>query len=297
MSLTNHYLDKIGIGTIQFGIKYGINNNYGILSISEVNELLRFAYNIGVKFLDTAYSYEKSENIIGSLTQQSGLEFDITSKAPKNSNSNNINQYLEESLTRLHTKFLYGYLLHDFNDYIHDKDIINILLNFKKKQKVKKIGFSLYYPQQLEFLLKNGIAFDIIQVPYNLLDRRFEKYFKILNEKNIDVHIRSVFLQGLFFVEPLNLPLKLLPMKDVIIRIKEICSELNKTVENLAINFALQNENTNKIILGIENIVQLKKNLKEVNLPISKSEYDFLIQELNKFNFPQHLLIPMNWKN
>lgn len=292
----NSLSSKIVLGTVQFGLTYGINNKTGIPNPNEFNELLKFANHEGIDTLDTAYNYGISEQRIGKFLRTNKIEFRIISKAPSKSNSENINKYFNQSLNRLCTGQMYGYLLHDFNDYINDKKILISLSTLKEKGKVGKIGFSLYHPEQLEKLLNDNIEFDLIQLPYNLADRRFETYFPELREREIEVHTRSVFLQGLFFMNPDELPTKLKPFKELLQKLKELSKKNNRNIENITLNFALQNEFINNVVLGIDNIKQLTMNLNEVNHKLNDEEIRLIDLEMKKIKIPQELLIPSNWK-
>jgi len=169
---------KLALGTVQFGLNYGINNKAGVLDDSDLLNLLKFAKFNKIYTLDTAHSYGDSEKRLGNLLHSIISDFNLVSKAPKGTNSENIKRFLIESLKRLKVNSIYGFLFHDFNDYLNDKNTFQSLLQLKKDQLVNKVGFSVYYPRQIEILLSDDIKFDLIQLPYNLADRRFEKYRK-----------------------------------------------------------------------------------------------------------------------
>ena len=286
---------KIVLGTVQFGLNYGINNKTGIPTEDELSELLIYANQIGIYTLDTAYNYGESEKRLGKLIEENKLKFNLISKAPKGSNVKNILNYFDECLQRLRATNLYGYLLHDFNDYLNTPQIIKTLYNLRETNAVQKIGFSLYYPEQLEKLFANNIPFDLIQVPYNIADRRFEKYFVELKEKNVEIHIRSVFLQGLFFMDSDELPSKLKSFKELLQKLNDLSNRFNRSIENIALNFVLQNKFINYTVLGIDNIKQLTKNVKESNKKLRDEEIQLIDLEIKKINIPQELLIPSNW--
>lgn len=286
---------KIALGTVQFGLKYGINNKSGVVEDEELYELLNCAYLIGVDTLDTAYNYGNSEKKIGNFISSFNRKFKIISKAPKGSNSITIKKYFQESLDNLNSDSLFGYMIHDFNDYLNDKKIFNSLSELRKSGLVKKIGFSIYYPEQLEILFTDEVNFDLIQLPYSLADRRFEKYFKLLKNRNVEIHIRSIFLQGLFFMKPEELPEKLKPFTEFNMKIDKISTESNRTIENIAINFVSQNNNIDKIVIGVDNKDQLQNNLKEINNRIETKALLNIKEELTEINIPKELLIPSNW--
>ena len=120
---------------------------------------------------------------------------------------------IKESLNRLNLKKVYGALFHVFDDFNKNKQLYEKLNNFKKDGLVEKIGFSLYFPEQLEQLINSKIDIDIIQVSYSIFDQRFVKYFKDLKMLGIEIHVRSVFLHGLYFKTQMILVVILMKLK------------------------------------------------------------------------------------
>lgn len=286
---------KLAIGTAQFGLIYGINNQSGVIDDVSLFKLLNYAKMKAIDTLDTAYNYGNSEKRIGQYLSNTNSEFKIISKAPKNSNNKNLITYFNESLARLGVNRLYGYMLHNFDDYRIDKNILLVLKSLKERELVKKIGFSLYYPEQLEQLFKENIQFDLLQIPYNIADRRFEPYFSKLKNMDIEVYTRSVFLQGLFFMGINNLPDKLKEFIPLIKKINNISKTIDKDIEEILLNFVLENKYIDKVVLGVDNIVQLNKNIKASENKLSHEELELVESELNEIKISQELLIPSNW--
>ena len=201
-------VDRLSLGTVQFGMPYGISNRTGRIPKEEAFKILQYAHENGIDTLDTAYSYGESEERIGDFIAASGRNFNIVSKAPHldKHGVSDIEGYCLETLKRLRKKNIYGYLIHKFDDIVRHKNQWSKLESLKRKGLVRKIGVSLYNPQDLEYLLSNDTRIDIIQFPYSVFDRRFEGYFALLKEKNIEIHVRSVFLQGFVFLKPDDLP-------------------------------------------------------------------------------------------
>ena len=195
-------INRIGIGTAQFGMDYGINNSTGEVEISEIAKILDVARENRINLIDTAYAYGKSEQKLG----QNDLDgFKVTSKLPSISKVDDVHKYLDKSLNNLKCEKLYGYLIHDFKIYQNNSGIIEKLMQERNAGKIDKFGFSLYYEKDLDVLLHEGVEFDLIQLPFNIFDRRFEPYFEELSDLNIEIHVRSIYLQGLFFMNPEDL--------------------------------------------------------------------------------------------
>lgn len=252
-------ISKIGLGTVQFGTNYGISNTQGKTSLDEVEKIIQYAEKSKIQYLDTAYAYGDAEEVLGKFNLSA---FKVISKYIPNQISL-ANQFLS-SLTRLKITSFHGYLAHRPLDLIlDDKKNWKILSRFKEEDKVKKIGASFNTVEELEEVLNHDISLDILQVPYNYFDSRFEDLLKQLKKENVEVHTRSAFLQGLFFCQPDNL-------SDFFNEIKPILSKLQQQ-DNLAqqlLHYVLEKDFIDIVNIGVNDVEQLKQNvegLKRVN--------------------------------
>jgi aryl-alcohol dehydrogenase-like predicted oxidoreductase len=249
-------ISKLALGTVQFGLDYGINNTNGQVQISDIQTILAFANSVGLDTLDTAFLYGNSEENLGQCALNA---FKIVSKLPP-CEADEIEGTLEKSLNRLQQNQLYGYLFHHFSTYEKDEKTIDKLQELKAKGKIQKIGFSLYNPSELEFLFDKNIDFDLIQVPYNLFDQRFDVYFPLLKSKGVEIHTRSAFLQGLFFKDLSAIPPH---FKAVIPKLKQLNQyEIDKGA--LCLNFVVSNPNIDKVVIGVDGVEQLKMNVENL---------------------------------
>ncbi|HQF37067.1 MAG: aldo/keto reductase [Candidatus Methanofastidiosum sp.] len=286
-------MSKIILGTAQFGMDYGINNVRGKIPYNEVVEILNFAYKNGIDTLDTAYSYGESEEILGKAISNSSLKFNIISKLPDLENDKNVENIFNETLKRLRQKKLYGYLFHNFETFRKHPYIYNIFQELKCSNKVEKIGFSIYYPSEIDYLLDNKIDFDIVQIPYSIFDQRFENYLHLLKEKKIEVHIRSVFLQGLFFKKPDELSENFVKIREDLENINKISKRLNISIASLCIKFALMNENIDKIIIGIDSLEDLVENIRGINGNKIADKYFKLLRNMRVDD--ETIILPFRW--
>lgn len=273
---------KIVLGTVQFGCQYGINSA-GRPDTSEVRSILQEAKTSGISTLDTSSAYGNAEDVLG-VCLNDDMAFRIVSKYPRGEAS--VNQRFEASLQRLKIHSLYGYLLHHFEVYKVTPEIWSDFVRLRDSGKVKKIGFSLYQPQELDLLLKNGVDFNLLQIPYNLFDRKFEPYLKELHERGVEIHVRSTFLQGLFFKDRNALPEKLLPLKLYLQQLDDYSRESGLTISQLALNYNLQNPYIDGVLIGVDNVEQLRENI----TAISDMHVDLDIDVKEK-----DLLNPVNW--
>lgn len=283
-------MNKLCIGTVQFGLNYGINNQSGMPDDFAINQILNFAYDKEINFLDTANVYGDTQIKIGTLHRE---RFNIIGKFPFINSISELEFEFEKTLSQLKTNSIYGYLAHNADNLIIIPELWNNLQELKAKDKIKKIGFSLYKPEQLITLLNLNLVPDLVQLPYSLLDRKFEPYFEQLKSLGTEIHVRSVFLQGLYFINPLNLPEKLKGIQSELLQLHTICKEFQVDINSLALNYILSNENIDKIVMGIDNISQLEKNYE---LYTSQKFNYHLIAEINKITVNQkELLNPSNW--
>lgn len=275
-------MGKLVLGTVQFGLQYGVNSA-GRPCEDAVKGILAEAAKGGIATLDTSSAYGNSEEILGECITPNE-NFKIVSKYPKGEIP--VGEMFSSSLKRLKVEKLYGYLLHHFEVYKNNPQVWDEFIALKASGKVQKIGFSLYTPEELEFILKNGSPFDIIQVPFNIFDKKFLPLMKELHEKGVEIHVRSTFLQGLFFKDRNALPEKLQPMKKYLLQLDEFSKKSGLSISDIALNYNLQNPYIDGVLIGVDNVEQLQMNLNSVkDTPI---DIEIEVKE-------QELLNPVNW--
>ncbi len=273
---------KLVLGTVQFGLQYGVNSA-GRPSEEDVKCILKEASRVGIIKLDTSSAYGNSEEILGRCIT-SDEKFGIISKYPKGKAP--VAQMFKETLTRLRVNHLYGYLLHHFEVYRNNPDVWEDFWALKESGKVQKVGFSLYSPDELELILENQSPFDLIQVPYNIFDKKFLPYMADLHEKGVEIHVRSTFLQGLLFMDRNALPEKLIPIKKYLFQLDEFSKESGLSISEIALNYNLQNPFIDGVLIGVDNVSQLQKNISSVkDTPV---DIDIEVKE-------KELLNPVNW--
>ena len=285
--------NKLALGTVQFGLDYGINNQRGRIPEKESGDILAAAFAAGIDTLDTAGAYGESEKVIGAYLNKSSEKFKIVSKFA-GGDAENIDKALSRSLSNTGITSFYGYLLHHFKDYRKNPQIWNEMRALQVAGKIKRIGFSLYLEDELNYLQERKLRIDMIQVPYSIFDRRFEKYFQQLHEAGIEIHTRSVFLQGLVFKKPEKLNNFFDKMKIKIARLRQLATINNITVAGLCLNFALSNEWVDKVIVGVDNL----QNLEEI---IDAQKYqpevkDISTQLSGMREDDENIILPFNWK-
>lgn len=272
--------EKLGLGTVQFGTNYGISNSLGKVPLVEVTNILDFCKQNSIRILDTASAYGNSEEVLGKNDLTS---FKVISKFLPNEDKKGFEFQLKNTLLSLNLEKVYGYLAHQPEKLIDSPWDWEALNEAKVNGKIQKIGFSLNRPQELYDLLNLGMVPDLIQAPYNFLDRRFERILQELKEVKVETHTRSVFLQGLFFLDPYKLSPHFSPAIPILNRLSNISN-----LSGRLLGFVLSKEFIDTVIIGTESLMQLKSNLEKIYFP---SDDDFPIPP----SLPDSILMPMFW--
>jgi len=285
---------KLILGTVQFGLNYGIDNNNGKVKEDEVFEILKKAHIYGIRVLDTADAYGNAAELIGAFHRRSKIEFEIITKFKSEYNRlENLEDRIDITLEKLSVNSIFGYLYHSFDDFKKHIDVLEQLISLQEKKKIKHIGVSLYTNEELEDVLEEEYI-KIIQLPYNLLDNKNKRgeLLRIAKGKGKIIHTRSVFLQGLFFKDVEKLPYALNPLKNDLIKIQQLASNEAEKIAHLSLNYALSNQDIDGVLIGVDNIDQLNQNIKMANKKLSPK----VTQEVNKIEVENiSLLNPSNW--
>ncbi len=278
---------KLALGTAQFGLNYGVTNQNGQVAIEEVKSILNFAKDNGIDTLDTASGYGNSEQVLGKV----GVD-DCQIITKTTSLKNGINGVIKgfyQSLESLNKKAVDGLLIHDINEVSGKEfnDLFRKLNELKQQGLVNKIGFSTYTPEQVDFLLEN-FDFDIVQLPFNVFDNRLIQggQLKSLKNKGVEIHARSIFLQGVL-LDFDNLSDYFLTWKDQFDAYQVIVSDSKLTLLEYALNFVLSVKEVDKVLVGVNSEGQLKEIVQSV-----KSQSDINAYSVNDVN----LLNPSLWK-
>ncbi|MBF0523095.1 MAG: aldo/keto reductase [Candidatus Omnitrophica bacterium] len=286
---------KLGIGTAQFGMPYGIANVRGRIPSPEVRDILAFAAENGIRLLDTASVYGESESVIGDILGTGQDAFDIVSKFGLGEVPvSDVPSLLAGSFLRLKTNYLYGYLIHQYSDFTMNPLVWNVLKDLKDKGQVGKIGFSLYRTEELDFLMEKKILPDILQVPYSIFDRRFEPYFLRLKDLGVEVHVRSIFLQGLIYLSSGKLPPYLKNVEASLNKLGEIAAGNSLTTGAICLNYVLGNHFVDNAVIGVDGLVQLKENIANIR---HMDQVCFLNKELAEVEIrDENILLPYKWE-
>jgi len=203
---------KLALGTVQFGLAYGVANAHGQVAPGAVARILDEAAGAGIDTLDTAFAYGTSEQVLG---QFAAGRFDIVTKLPAAGSMSEsdvpswVADHLNTSLQRLGVRQVHGLLLHraeDLLDPVFGGALYRALRQAQEAGQVRKIGASIYAPQTLDAL--SHLPLDLVQAPMSIFDRRLEQsgWLARLAERGTELHARSAFLQGLLLMAPAERP-------------------------------------------------------------------------------------------
>ena len=253
--------DKLILGTVQFGLKYGINNSFGKPEKKSVFDILSYAYDNGIKYLDTAELYGNAHELIGEFHKlYPTKKFNIITKFPHNFEDrldHKINSYLNE----LDIDYLEAILFHSYDSYINHKSRLADLVKLKSKS-VKYIGVSVYTNEQMNEVI-DDINIDIIQIPFNLFDNfnlRGELIIKAKSNNKI-IHTRSAFLQGLFFMKKDNPNVVRVKLEKELDFIEDISIKSSIPIGSIALNYCLMQNFIDFVLIGVDSLDQLKENI------------------------------------
>ncbi len=286
--------NKIILGTVQFGLNYGINNKKGIPSKNEIFKIFNYAFDNKIRILDSAEVYGNSHSLIGEFhTENPTKVFDIITKIPKGFDGD-FKKKIDNYLSELKVNSLKSIFFHSYSDIKKNNVTLKDMVYLKNLGIVESIGVSVYNDFEILDSL-NYDEIDIIQMPFNLFDNSSIKnnLMNKIKEKGKIIHSRSVFLQGLFFVDIKKTKNKVaLKLTKELNIIKSISKKYKISIAELAINYCNFNQKIDHILIGVDNLNHLKENLNFLNNEISSD----LINQIDNIKIKDpKLLNPSLW--
>ncbi len=285
--------NRLALGTVQFGMPYGIANHAGQVSREEAGAILDYASAVGLDTLDTAIAYGQSEQRLGEIGVK---QWRIISKLPAMPEScHDVSSWVQklvyESLERLGVNRLSGLLLHRPHQLLgHDGHALYAALNdLKQRGIVEKIGISIYDPQELEVLIPL-YQFDLVQAPFNVLDRRLvtSNWLTRLKQAGTEVHVRSVFLQGLLLMDASNRPARFKKWQKFWDIWHEWVTASQLSPLQASLGFALAQAEIDRVIVGVDTVHQLQGILAAAGGPTPIPPVEMNCEDIDLIN-------PSNW--
>ncbi|WP_295843710.1 aldo/keto reductase [Tardiphaga sp.] len=259
-------IDRLALGTVQFGVDYGITNVGGRVAEDEVAAILALAAGAGIDLLDTAHLYGASEAVLGAIPM--GARFTIVTKTPKFGACGSaaeavalLHSGFEQSLAQLARDRVGALLFHDADDLLGPwgYSLWQAMGALKAAGRTDKIGCSVYEGAQIDAAL-DRYPLDLVQLPYNVLDRRLDEGGQLtrLSAARIEVHARSIFLQGLLLQDPAAIPPSFGPLADAVRAIHVWGAQAGLTPLEAVLAATLREQRIDRLVLGVTRVSELR---------------------------------------
>lgn len=256
-------IKKLGLGTVQWGLPYGIANRQGITAPEAVTKLLNAARSHGIEVLDTASLYGKSETVLGK-NELDGFKVitktpSLTSQRITKAEIDQISEAFYRSLSLMNVKKVHGLLIHHSDNLLlpEGEKILAKMADLKKEGLIKKIGVSVYDSSQVDSVLKIFNP-DLVQLPLNVFDQRMLEsgHLQLLKSQGAEIHVRSVLLQGLLLMPLNDVPSFFQPIYPSLVRWREAAREQGFTAHQAAIAFVKNLPCVDTVLVGLDSLSQ-----------------------------------------
>jgi len=267
-------ISELTLGTVQLGLPYGVNNTHGMPTYEESKDILQTALNCGVYSFYTARAYGKSEEVLGRFFSETDTEKTIITKVLfENENHNKITESLfslvKDSMKKMHLSKLPFVMLHR-EEYIdtYGNTIIDAIQELKNEGLVGNVGISFSDKSNMDRILDKGI-FDCIQISQNIFDNSEIKSGQLekLGKSGISVFIRSVYLQGLFFMNTKALPERIKSVAGALDKLHRLAEDQKMSMSQLALSFMRDAKGITSLVLGCETSDQLLDSAAQFSAP------------------------------
>ncbi len=286
-------MSRLALGTVQFGLPYGIANNTGRVAPEAVGAILAEARAAGVTTLDTAIGYGESESVLGAVGV---AEWQVVTKLPglgEESPASWVPRQIEASLNRLKIDSLHAVLLHRPGDLTgpYGPELYSALVALRETGQVAKVGYSIYSPSELDSVFEAFPA-DIIQAPFNAFDQRLEAsgWLSRLSAQKVECHTRSAFLQGLLLLDADKRPAKFGRWAGEFRKWDRWCLDRDGDRLAAALGAPLARALIDRVIVGVDSLAQLRQILLTSCLELDSPPTAMKVDD-------EDLLNPARWEN
>lgn len=293
---------KLSIGTVQFGMDYGVQKA-GQPSCATAVDMLKTAVQYGVTAIDCAAAYGTAEAVVGEFLSlypdicknveiTSKLSPDVFENVPPDEYYAIMRENLLHSLKRLGVDYLDNYLLHN-PAHVFDKAIISVLNRLKQDGLVGAVGASVYTADEA----KKGIGYnlDVLQLPYSVFDQRMDEkgILELASKSGVKINARSAFTQGLMLMEEADIPPHLERAKPVVRKYAKFCKEHDVSRVQLAIAFINRRESISHLVFGVDSKEQLADIIEASKQPVEKEILDKAEQMFTRLD--EDVIMPSKW--
>ncbi len=250
---------RLGLGSAQFGMDYGLSNADGRVPVPQVAAILAAAFDAGLRLVDTAPAYGEAETVLGACLPQQGCEVvtkTLAIKKPKVAAEDvkAVADAFAQSRRRLRRASVYGLLVHHADDLLvpGGDRLYAAMREWQAAGAVQKIGVSLYTAAQLDAVM-DRYEIGIVQLPLNVADQRRLRDGRLaaLRQRGVETHARSVFLQGALLTEPERLPSSFAALRPRLTAFRDACRQAAIAPLDACLHFALRTAGADRIVLGV----------------------------------------------
>ena len=298
-------MTRLCIGTVQFGMDYGVQGGTRPASDDAVR-MLDYAVQNGVDAIDTAAAYGTAEEVVGAFLKRKTVPRDsiqVISKfgtkifegAAPAEYGIRLRDAARVSLERLNTDYLDAYICH-VPDAVSDAAIISAMALLKDSGLVRHVGFSVYDPDQVRTCLAADVV-DFIQSPYSFLDRRMATSGALAEAKaqGVDLHTRSAFVQGLMLMDVEKIPDHLAATRPIIRDLEAACADAGLSRRALALAYVKANPDISHLVFGVDNLNQLKEIIADFDKSVDPAALKSIADKFAAVD--PSIFLPNNWNN
>jgi aryl-alcohol dehydrogenase-like predicted oxidoreductase len=295
---------KLCIGTVQFGMDYGVQGG-SRPSLDDAVAMLDYATQNGVDAIDTAASYGTAEEVVGEFLSRRTVPRDAIQVITKfgtgifdGSDAAGYPQRLkdaaEKSLRRLRTDYLDAFICH-VPSAAGDEAVASAMEVLKASGLVRHVGFSIYETEEAMACLASG-AVDFMQAPFSVLDQRMKSSGVLgkAESKGVDVHTRSAFVQGLMLMDVDAIPAHLEATKPHVAALESLCRENGITRRVLALAFVKAQSGISHLVFGVDNMAQLREIVDDFARDIPAETVEGITSRFA--SVPADVFMPNKWR-
>jgi aryl-alcohol dehydrogenase-like predicted oxidoreductase len=293
-------LSMLTLGTVQFGLPYGIANTTGQPPYETARDIIACAVEGGVNVLDTAASYGESEAVIGRALAELGLadQVIVVSKVAPMADfttAQAVDAFLEEQVAGMLKRLRLTYLPICMFHVEENACYLDALMKLKERGLIRHVGVSMMTPEKTAELVGDGKA-EALQIPTNMLDQRFihRGLLQQAGKAGTAVFIRSVYLQGLIPQPESDILPELAEVIPVRRQLEALAHEAGISITELAMRYVLAQEGVTSVLVGVETLEQMRENLTLFNQGPLPAD---LVEAINAVvpDLPEEIIVPRNW--
>jgi len=287
--IVNSRLSRLALGSVQFGLDYGITNAMGMVNPREARRIVEYAAELGVRVIDTAAAYGRSEEVLGTFADTIP-DLRIVTKAPPLSaasftvdDGRQLANHFRQQLKRLKVSQVHGYIMHRHGDLLKPgaEHLWDELRALQREGLVAKLGVSVYSPSDaLEVMQRYDV--ELIQGPLNVLDQRLagEAFCHAIESRGIELHSRSAFLQGTLLAPPDMLPPALVANAQLFARFANACAKQGISPIEACLDFCLRARHVAAVVVGVCSLGQVEEVIRAIQNQRGLDDYEAFSTDL-----------------